>query len=109
MPGEGWGWWARLGQSQLGASKERHSPRTLLSSKPCFQALRCVTSFNHPKDSELATIFILLLGPRRLVPGHTGSGDKRWSQAVWPKFKACPSSPTGLDLVQARTDALGHT
>lgn len=58
---------------------------------------------------ELATIFILLLGPRRLVPGHTGSGYKRWSQAVWPKFKACPSSPTGLDLVQARPDALGHT
>lgn len=55
---------------------------------------------------ELAAIFILPLGPRRLVPGHTGCGYKRWSQAVWPKCKACPPSPAALDPVQARTDAL---
>lgn len=51
-------WWARLGQRQLAAGEERRSPRTLFSSKPHFQALGCVTSSNHPKDSVNYLLFL---------------------------------------------------
>ena len=93
------------------SSGKKRSPRILLSTSPIPSTLMHHFIQSSQGLCELDTIFIPLLGPRRLrtlVPGHTGCGYKRWSQAVWLTPKARPPGHPALDLVQARGDALGH-